>query len=323
MPKQSQLPENTSPATTDFLSGYQASIPVAQRFKLSNLIALFWTLANIPTGGTNPITRDSESQFPFVASGGFWTGDSYAVNRNASMTAAIIYVNGRRISIAAVTARTFTASKDTYIDLLDNLDGTGTLVYTEVANNAASPSLAANSIRIGIIVTGATTIAAATSINQGSTEATLPIASSVAYAVTDSLGNLICNRTPTPGLIGSRKVASGGAGGTTSYTGVCSMPIIVPTGRKVKLTGMVTLGQFGSSQNNYVDINVIIDGGSAAAVGQSWINGAVAASNSNRPFAQEVSSPSAGLHTYTLSFAQGGGFQMAAWTSARVFAELV
>lgn len=180
-----------------------------------------------------------EIAFDFVASGGVWSGDSYASTLNASMTAMVCYINGRRISIAAVTARAFTASKDVYIDVLDNADGTGTLVYTEVTNNAASPALAANSLRIGIIVTGASAIASVASINQGQETKLLPIASSTPYAVTDSLGNLICPRDPNRKTLGYKQNIAGNqdtSGSTnTQITGLIC-PTILPTLRKVKVT---------------------------------------------------------------------------------------
>ena len=110
------------------------------------------------------------------------------------MTSGVIYINGRRLTASAVAAQSFTASKDTYIDASDNGDGTALLTYTEVANNAASPALAANNVRIGIIVTGAITIAAAGSVNHGQEDKVLTFASSVPYAVTDSLGNLLFPR---------------------------------------------------------------------------------------------------------------------------------
>jgi len=113
----------------------------------------------------SPVKRWDEGMYDFVASGLIWTGDSYGSTRVASMTAGVVYINGERVTVSAVTARTFTASKDTYVDV----SSTGALSYTEVANNAASPSLAANSIRIAIIVTGASSIADANSINFGRT----------------------------------------------------------------------------------------------------------------------------------------------------------
>lgn len=224
--KISQFPQDSSPTITDSIPTYDAETVLTKRVLISDLITLFFN--NTPAGPSNPITRFAETGFDFISSGGRWSGDSYAVNRNASMTACVVYVNGRRISITAVAARTFTASKDTYVDVLDNGDGTGTLVYTEVANNAASPALAASSLRIAIIVTGATTIAAAASINMGEPTAVLPIASSIPYVHTDSLGNLIHPRDSNRHLLGYTEKATGQSsiGAITDLTG---MSLVVKT----------------------------------------------------------------------------------------------
>ena len=170
------------------------------------------------------------------------------------MTAGVVYINGRRISISAVTARTLTTSKDTYVDILDNGDGTGTLAYTEVTNNTASPALAANSIRIAIVVTGASNIAAATSINQGQETMVLPIASSIPYAVTDSLGNLICPRDPNRKVLGYRQRPSAFTFTTNATITELVAPVIVPVGRKIKVT--VYANSFGSSAPANMQANI-------------------------------------------------------------------
>lgn len=166
----------------------------------------------------------------YVASGGVWSGDSYGSTRAASMTAAVVYIAGRRVSVTAVTARTFTASKDTYMDV----DNTGTITYTEVANNAASPALSAGNLRLGVIITAAGSIANVGSVNQGQEDKLLPIASSTPYQVTDSLGNMICNRDPFSKIVGYRQITtSPTAAALAAVTGL-SMPVIVPANRKIK-----------------------------------------------------------------------------------------
>lgn len=83
---------------------------------------------------------------------------------NAAITASVAWIGGYRGTVAALASRAYTASKDTYVDILRNTTtGVMTLVYTEVANNAAAPTLAANSIRIAKVVTSG---AAITSIIQ-------------------------------------------------------------------------------------------------------------------------------------------------------------
>jgi len=127
----------------------------------------------------------------YVASGAIIAGLGYGSTLTASLSAGVCWINGIQQTIAAVATRTYTASKDTYVDALYSSTGTATIVYTEVANNAASPALAANSIRLGIVVTGAANIAAATSISQGGFANIVPVISSQILKGNDTLGNVI------------------------------------------------------------------------------------------------------------------------------------
>lgn len=250
-------------------------------------------------------TFRSEALFDFVLSGGIWTGDSYAVNKNASMSALVVVVNGRRISISAVVARVFTASKDTYIDVLDNLDGTGTLVYTEVANNAASPALAANSIRIGIIVTGATTIASVASINQGQETKLVPAVSSVPLIVTDSLGNLICGRDPLRKLLGYSRITTPFTTVTVgSYVDITGLQaaFIAPTGRKIKVRFAPTMKTTAAAAQTMT--GAIRE--SSTVIAQDVINEPVSGFN-QETYAEQILTPSAGAHTYKASAVQNAG----------------
>lgn len=181
-------------------------------------------------GATSPFAYD------YVVSGCVWSGDSYGSTRAASMTSGVVVINGNPLTVATVTARSFTASKDTYVDLSDNGDGTALITYTEATNNAASPALAANSIRIAIIVTDGTDIQDAGSVNQGEPGKVLPIASSRPYMTTDSLGNLICPRDPNRKILGYMQTTSNAT--TTTNTNVASLscPITVPANRKIKIT---------------------------------------------------------------------------------------
>jgi len=191
------------------------------------------------TDPVDPALRFRENFFDHIASGCVLTGTGYGSNLAWSLTAGVVYINGKRYTVAAATG-VVVASKDTYFDLLEPVSGqVATLVFTggnSVANNAASPALAANSIRLGIIVSGAN-IASVAAVNQGQEDKLLPIASSTPYAVTDSLGNLICPRDPNRRILGQRQVTS--AFNTSSLSAVLitglSMPIIIPPGRRVEL----------------------------------------------------------------------------------------
>lgn len=254
MPKISALPPMTSLDSADPAPVVDDSASTTKKTTMAQIRDWLYSLVNIPAGPASPVTRDSEHFFDHIASGLVITADNAGTNRNASMTAGIVYINGRRISISAVVARTYTASRDTYVDILDNLDGTGTLVYTEVTNNNASPALAANSTRIGIVVTGASTIATANSINQGQEDRLLPIVSSIPYAVCDSLGNVIANRSPDKAIIGFRQsTTTYTASGTSGITGM-STPVIIPAGRKVKITGTPYAGAANAA--SYAEMRV-------------------------------------------------------------------
>lgn len=238
-------------------------------------------------------TIRSELEKNFIASGCVWTGDSIGSTRVASMTSGVGYIAGKRFTISAVTSRTFTASKDTYVDV----DNTGTLTYTEVTNNAASPALAAGSLRLGIVVTGASNIATVDSINQGNKlagafTAILPKFStntSYSLAVTDSLGNMICPRTPKPVIVGGtiRNVAatSGNPGGThvvlnamsagvpfmcepnTNYELVYSEPVASGTTTQDGLTLELCLSSTsGASTNPITEVSVY----KASATSHGW-----------------------------------------------------
>jgi hypothetical protein len=227
MTKISALPQDTAPTLTDSIATVDTESSTTKRTLLSALNTLFFTQTNFPAGGGSAVTRDSEMGYTGVASGLVITADSVGVNRNASMTAGVLYINGLRISLNAVSARTYTASKDTYVDVLSNGDGTGTLVYTEVANGAASPALAANSARIGKVVTGATTIAATSSITQTGK---------------DSLGNWIYLAQFAPQSFA--KWRQGGASGNASWatqgstnTDISAKKVFVQAGSLVMSAG--------------------------------------------------------------------------------------
>lgn len=104
------------------------------------------------------ITRGGENFADYIETGGVWAA---LAGLNAGMSAVTAYQAGQRATLAAVATRAFTASRDTYVDLLrggTTLAPTLTLVYTEQVNGTAPPALAPNSIRLAKVVTGAAAI---------------------------------------------------------------------------------------------------------------------------------------------------------------------
>ena len=77
----------------------------------------------------------------------------------SDISACVAYVNGYRVSKGA-TSQTYTASRDTYVDLSQ----TGVYTLSAVSNGAAQPNVAANSVRLAKVVTDGTEITTVTSL---------------------------------------------------------------------------------------------------------------------------------------------------------------
>ena len=110
----------------------------------------------------NPTTRWNNLMPDYVYSGGLAPTSTSLVS---TITACVAYVEGVRVSVAA-TAKTFTASKDTYVDL----DTSGEYQYSAVNNDAAEPDVADNAIRMFRVVTDETKVTTVTdfrSLNAG------------------------------------------------------------------------------------------------------------------------------------------------------------
>lgn len=250
-----------------------------------------------------PETNFGETTFDYVASGCVITGDSYGTNLKWSMTAGVVYIGGRRVVVGALSAQDVVASKDTYIDV----SNAGTVTFTggnSVANNAASPALAASSIRLGIIQSGAN-IASVAAVNQGQETKVLPIASSIPYQVTDSLGNLICPRDPQRKILGYRQISSTFSTATTGsmvdVTGI-SCPFITPGNRKVKTT-FFGAGIDSSHAAGSVLTMAIRESTTTLA---DTTNQTPVTQYRTPSFVTLTNTPSAGLHTYLGSIFQSG-----------------
>ncbi len=248
----------------------------------------------------------SEYVFDHVASGLVITADSAGVNKNYSITSGVVYLAGIRHTVASVSAQTVAASKDRYIDVRSNGDGTASYVTNEVNNNATSQALTAGDLRVGIVVAGATFITNSASINQGQEDRILPIASSIPYAVTDSLGNLICPRDPNRRVLGYRQVIANSSGTTIQQVVGLTCPVIVPTTRKIRIS--VHIGTITNTTSGQVASTTIWDGvvNAGTQLGQDNASEGTGVQNQgSNAFA--VTTPSSASKTYNAGVAVTGG----------------
>lgn len=99
---------------------------------------------------TSTVTRWNETFTDFVYTGLIIPESS---DLNSTTPAGTAYIEGVRV-VKEATPHLYGASKDTYVDL----SSTGTYTYTAVANGAAVPVVADNSIRIAMVSSDTTSI---------------------------------------------------------------------------------------------------------------------------------------------------------------------
>ncbi|MBO1267095.1 hypothetical protein [Arthrobacter cavernae] len=235
---------------------------------------------------TNVETRLSESLGNFVASGCVWSAIS---GLNGTMTAGVVYINGKRIVVAAITSQAFVASKDTYV----SIDVNGTVgIANAVANNAASPTLPANSVWLAIVVTSGSAI---TSVNTGQIDAVAPVVSSRTLNICDTNGVLIYPYANQK-LIGFARINTTFSTGPEADIPGLSTPVAIGAiGRKVKVS--VYFPQMYNSVDSTRTQSFIHEDGSQvqAQYNRTWTtaNGGNGAINM-----LVVRTPNTGLHTY-------------------------
>jgi hypothetical protein len=111
------------------------------------------------TASTDPIRVDTFSDFIIPATG--------VIAQSAGLIGTFsniqFWLTGVKYAGTSIANKTYTASKDTYVDVTGNSDTTLTIQYNEVANGAAAPALSAGYIRVAKVVTSG---AAITSVTQ-------------------------------------------------------------------------------------------------------------------------------------------------------------
>jgi hypothetical protein len=105
-------------------------------------------------GDTELKARFAEIISDYVFSGGVI---AIVSGRQGSFSNIVYYIGGVRYTLTEAN-KTYTATKDTYVDV----NTSGAVVYTEVSVGAAAPSLAANHLRVAKVTTDASNITAIT-----------------------------------------------------------------------------------------------------------------------------------------------------------------
>lgn len=137
----------------------------------------------------------------------------------STISAGVAYVQGVRVTPIA-TSKTYTGSRDTYVDL----DSTGAYTYAVVINGAAEPAITAGCLRVAKVVTGGsvTTVTplaiAGTYVGVGSAtnmrgtgNTVLGVGSATNYFGTDSviIGNGIAVASATSAAVGNVFIGKG------------------------------------------------------------------------------------------------------------------
>lgn len=158
----------------------------------------------------------------------------------------VFYLNGQRYSGSSIANKTYTASKDTYVDVTAVSGGAVSVTYTEVANGASAPALTANYVRIAKVVTNGSAI---TSVTQDGSN--------------DLLGNMIYPR------FGQKFATAYKAYDTTGFTRALNSyatftPATLPTGDRVITTRTgrikVTLAVYCTVSSGNAELGVLING---------------------------------------------------------------
>ena len=115
----------------------------------------------------------------------------------SDISAGTAYVNGFRVNKSATT-KTYTANRDTYVDL----NQTGTFTYSEVTVDGAAPAVAANSIRLAKVRTDGSTITTVTDeSNQQVPGLVIPVNFRTGLQVSRDVGTPLTNVSIFPGSI--------------------------------------------------------------------------------------------------------------------------
>jgi len=208
-----------------------------------------------------------------IQSGGIW---ALVSGLNGSMTSLVGFQNTIRGTIAALTSRAFTASKDTYVDVLRNSTTNDfSLVYTEVTNAAASPALASNSIRLAKVVTSGSAITSVVQYDRDSLYNLIrPLSDSASQALyLSGIGDSLTFTAPFDGILEVSHSKAGWAFGGGAYGAeiICNNNSVKLSGTRSYVTGSDTIGRQLEEEASFANI---IKGQSYTISLSSWVGSA-------------------------------------------------
>jgi hypothetical protein len=209
------VPANGQPLDATPLAANQNAITQAiQSFDGSQIQAGTIASAALPPS-INPVTRGNEIIANFVYSGFIISTSASLVS---SITGGVAYIAGARFNFVGVGSQTFTASKDTYVDV----DVNGNVYLVVVANGAtAGMPLTANTIRVAKVITSGTAV------------------TSVVQLSFDPLGNFIYNTNSNPITLGYAQITSNFSTSSVGavYINGLGVTVVVPSGgRRIKIS---------------------------------------------------------------------------------------
>lgn len=264
---------------------------------VTTLAATKFTSRAVRVATTNGLALGTPS---YVDAGCVWTSTSGLVG---AMSAGLVYINiaGVMVPVAlsAIASRSFTASKDTYVSV--NL--AGTITYTEVANNTASPTQPSHSIWLAIVITNASSIS---SVNSGQSNAVAPVISSRILSVSDTNGQIIY---PAPlqrqfGYSEKRGIWNNPGTSAAAINELTTAVLVPAGGRKVKVKAYYP--QMYSSVDSSRANLYLLDGATLIGGGynRTWTTGG----GGNGPVIVECETTlAAGLHAISAQIGTGTG----------------
>jgi hypothetical protein len=216
----------------------------------------------------------------FVVSGGVVALSSGLVGTFSNI---VFYQNGRKYSGTSIANKTYNASNDTYVDITGNADGTVTVTYTAVANNAAAPALSANNLRIAKVVTNGSAITGVTQTGSDSLSNFIYTAANQSIVPTRDDNTTITTQGRTATVHGWGYIQAGGTVNSMSKTVALpitfkTVPIIMISPAGDVASGPASLGSGGNTIQGNVTAKHYSDTVNSfvayvAASGGSWAVG--------------------------------------------------